>query len=227
MLPLGRKNARRCTECDITCHANCAHLVPDFCGMSMETANQLLRDWRDINKARGGRTTTMGGRTQASGLSHTQVQQPYSASPGFPGDQIAAGMDRMRLTGGEQPPPPPKTPDYYRQQQQPPIPGQQPMQQPPTGYPQQPARPSPGSRPPFPTEPVQPQAQRPGAGYEQGGDGYQVCVVVIRYFLYKPTWNWTLATGCSSNRTSENIPGSCTVPNAATASPTSCSRATA
>src|ERR1700761_9104111 len=47
MLPFGRKNARRCTECDITCHANCAHLVPDFCGMSMETANQLLRDWRD------------------------------------------------------------------------------------------------------------------------------------------------------------------------------------
>lgn len=52
MLPLGRKNARKCSECDITCHAHCAHLVPDFCGMSMETANQLLRQWRDINRIR-------------------------------------------------------------------------------------------------------------------------------------------------------------------------------
>lgn len=52
MLPLGRQNARRCTECDITCHANC---VPDFCGMSMETANQLLRASRDINGERGGK----------------------------------------------------------------------------------------------------------------------------------------------------------------------------
>ncbi|KAL2829960.1 kinase-like domain-containing protein [Aspergillus cavernicola] len=42
LLPFGRKNAKRCTECDLTCHANCTHLVPDFCGMSMEAANQIL-----------------------------------------------------------------------------------------------------------------------------------------------------------------------------------------
>ena len=58
MLPLGRKNARRCSECSITCHANCAHLVPDFCGMSMETANELLRNWRDINRQRGDKAQT-------------------------------------------------------------------------------------------------------------------------------------------------------------------------
>src|ERR1700722_10024245 len=73
MLPLGRKNARKCTECDITCHANCAHLVPDFCGMSMETANELLRNWRDINKARGGKAGSTGRLT-----SRTQPGSVYS-----------------------------------------------------------------------------------------------------------------------------------------------------
>ncbi|KAF8333500.1 uncharacterized protein EI90DRAFT_3145192 [Cantharellus anzutake] len=48
MLPLGRKDAKKCSECDITCHASCAHLVPDFCGMSMETANILLSQIHDI-----------------------------------------------------------------------------------------------------------------------------------------------------------------------------------
>ncbi|KAL5501614.1 PKC1 [Sanghuangporus vaninii] len=52
MLPLGRKNARRCTECGIACHANCAHLVPDFCGMSMETANQLLSEIQKVKALR-------------------------------------------------------------------------------------------------------------------------------------------------------------------------------
>lgn len=52
ILPLGRKNARKCSECDITCHSDCAHLVPDFCGMSMEMANQLLSDIETINRVK-------------------------------------------------------------------------------------------------------------------------------------------------------------------------------
>ncbi|KZS90541.1 hypothetical protein SISNIDRAFT_444049 [Sistotremastrum niveocremeum HHB9708] len=51
-LPLGRKNARKCTECNITCHESCAHLVPDFCGMPMDIANELLRQWKEINKGK-------------------------------------------------------------------------------------------------------------------------------------------------------------------------------
>ncbi|KAF9889428.1 Serine/threonine kinase [Aspergillus nanangensis] len=42
LLPFGRKSAKRCSECGLACHANCTHLVPDFCGMSMEAANQIL-----------------------------------------------------------------------------------------------------------------------------------------------------------------------------------------
>ncbi|KAF3935368.1 hypothetical protein ABW20_dc0102202 [Dactylellina cionopaga] len=44
MLPVGKKNARKCTECQLPCHAQCAHLVPDFCGMSMEVANRILSE---------------------------------------------------------------------------------------------------------------------------------------------------------------------------------------
>jgi classical protein kinase C len=52
ILPFGRKNAKKCSECDITCHSDCAHLVPDFCGMSMEMANQLLSDIETINRVK-------------------------------------------------------------------------------------------------------------------------------------------------------------------------------
>jgi classical protein kinase C len=72
MLPLGIKGSKKCTgmlmwsilhleystplilthhsECGISCHTKCAHLVPDFCGMSMEMANQMLQEMRAANK---------------------------------------------------------------------------------------------------------------------------------------------------------------------------------
>ncbi|KAI9264328.1 hypothetical protein BDA99DRAFT_53540 [Phascolomyces articulosus] len=46
MLPLGSRGAKKCSECDITCHTKCAHLVPDFCGLSMELANQMLAEMK-------------------------------------------------------------------------------------------------------------------------------------------------------------------------------------
>lgn len=42
ILPWGKKNVRKCSECGLMCHAQCTHLVPDFCGMSMEMANKIL-----------------------------------------------------------------------------------------------------------------------------------------------------------------------------------------
>ncbi|RLV91811.1 Protein kinase C-like 1 [Spathaspora sp. JA1] len=42
ILPWGKKNVRKCTECGVMSHAQCTHLVPDFCGMSMEMANEIL-----------------------------------------------------------------------------------------------------------------------------------------------------------------------------------------
>lgn len=103
MLPLGRKNSRKCSECDITCHANCAHLVPDFCGMSMETANQLLRDWRDINRARGGKATAVSKQTAP-----THAPQQYQHSPVSSVD-MSQNMQQLKLVGTE-------TPDYFGHQ---------------------------------------------------------------------------------------------------------------
>ncbi|KAG5219466.1 Serine/threonine kinase [Salix suchowensis] len=83
--PRSQKRSK-CSECDITCHANCAHLVPDFCGMSMETANELLRNWRDINKQRGGKVHK---RTETLPVAQ-QFSQP---------EQLNAGIDRLRISG--------------------------------------------------------------------------------------------------------------------------------
>lgn len=171
MLPLGRKNARRCTECDITCHANCAHLVPDFCGMSMETANQLLRAWRDINGERGGKA--------ASKTVRTQPRPQATLPPASPDQmtQLSGEMDRLRVTATEQIQQPADA-AYNRQQQQQPLPGYDRRQQQPLPG-SFPGGPPPGARQPMPPGyanevPQQPMG-RPSSSYEQppmAGDGY-------------------------------------------------------
>ncbi|KAL0960806.1 hypothetical protein HGRIS_005822 [Hohenbuehelia grisea] len=184
MLPLGRKNARKCSECDITCHANCAHLVPDFCGMSMETANQLLRDWRDINRARGGKTMTQQRPPrQATGMGMgmdippAPSQQHAQGRYGAPEAQLSQQFEGMKVTQDPWAPPAdqrpqqqiPSQPDRwssdprYHSQQQPmsyPQPGPGPGPGPGTAG----GRPT-GGRvppPPFPGE-AQPGRPPPGA----------------------------------------------------------------
>ncbi|KAH7910855.1 hypothetical protein BJ138DRAFT_1152001 [Hygrophoropsis aurantiaca] len=175
MLPLGRKNARKCSECDITCHANCAHLVPDFCGMSMETANQLLRDWRDINKARGGKAAAP---SRPLAQTHTSQAQPQGLPPSdIP---ITQSMDRLQLTGGEVSSPAIGADPFGRG-----TPTQDGAVDP--RYFQQPAptsnvppRPPPGARipvpPAYPNEPILPAAPQGSIGYDQvvPQDGYSI-----------------------------------------------------
>lgn len=158
MLPLGRKNARRCSECDITCHANCAHLVPDFCGMSMETANQLLRDWRDINRARGGRAA-------AAARTTTQTPTPQVRPSSLPSTDasLSQGMDKLHLTGSADVGPPGPGADPFARR----PPAQDGVDlrhyQPSSSIP---PRPPPGARvpvpPAYPNEPM-----LPPAAYEQ------------------------------------------------------------
>jgi classical protein kinase C alpha type len=52
LLSLGRKSAKKCTECGLTCHVNCTHFVPDFCGMSMEKANLILMEIQNARPPR-------------------------------------------------------------------------------------------------------------------------------------------------------------------------------
>ncbi|KAJ6784214.1 hypothetical protein PWT90_01792 [Aphanocladium album] len=83
ILPFGKKNCRKCTECGLTSHAHCVHLVPDFCGMSMAVANQILqgiRSGRDKAKA----TTSLPDRTlrkMSTPGSHSGTSTPGVSSP--------------------------------------------------------------------------------------------------------------------------------------------------
>jgi len=70
MLPLGKRQSRKCVECKLTCHANCVHFVPDFCGMPMETANRILEE---IN------------RTKSRPKLQSTLRPPSGAKPGRPG----------------------------------------------------------------------------------------------------------------------------------------------
>ncbi|KAJ9116411.1 hypothetical protein QFC22_004853 [Naganishia vaughanmartiniae] len=94
MLPFGKKNARKCSECSLTCHAACVHLVPDFCGMTMEMANILLTQLRDIKTTQVTRkpvpkilpsppasTPTSTTPTPAARIPPPQVQYPSSPAP--------------------------------------------------------------------------------------------------------------------------------------------------
>ncbi|KAJ5690261.1 hypothetical protein N7462_004653 [Penicillium macrosclerotiorum] len=99
LLPFGRKSAKRCTECGLTCHAQCTHLVPDFCGMSMEAANQILETLiraknhnksTSVSSGLSGRTLRPSGPPQPpqdnAALSYPQkpTDRPYGALPRQP-----------------------------------------------------------------------------------------------------------------------------------------------
>ncbi|GAA5821040.1 hypothetical protein JCM11251_001933 [Rhodosporidiobolus azoricus] len=113
VLPLGRKQARKCTECGVTAHTDCMHLVPDFCGMSMEMANKLLSDMKAINSSR----RAGGGKVAAPGRLATapaQVQQQQLAQEPYGGqhtpvgaydprqqERLATDVGRLNLVGDQ------------------------------------------------------------------------------------------------------------------------------
>lgn len=94
-------------ECDLTCHAHCVHFVPDFCGMSMEVANQILME---IKRTRRGQSAT--GATPS--MSQRQLRQPQPAKPLPATQQYAAPPgqeDPNRYSyGKDQPTSPPAGP---------------------------------------------------------------------------------------------------------------------
>lgn len=53
LLPWNKQKVRKCSECGIMCHAQCVHLVPDFCGMTMEMANKILKTIQDAEHNKG------------------------------------------------------------------------------------------------------------------------------------------------------------------------------
>ena len=168
MLPFGRKNARKCSECDITCHANCAHLVPDFCGMSMETANELLRNWRDIKSAQ---TSKARRQQQQQAVEQAQVVSPVV-------EALSPTVDRPKITGGQEQTP--ITPEPYSR----PATGTHPDRYPqdpryyqvPPFVPSSTPRPPPGAKVTIPPGYPQPYEQVPLVG----PDGYPQAPYAVR-----------------------------------------------
>ncbi|KAK2627753.1 hypothetical protein QTJ16_002399 [Diplocarpon rosae] len=98
ILPFGKKNCRKCSECNLTCHAGCVHLVPDFCGMSMSVANVILDGIR-TQKRRQTSQTPMTGRTLRPGSTK-------------PGSLVETGMSEPRTSYGPETSRPPRAQSY-------------------------------------------------------------------------------------------------------------------
>ena len=76
MLPIGsKKNSRKCSECGLTAHAQCVHLVPDFCGMSMAVANQILEG---IRSSKRNKISSMADRTLRPGAKQSSISSQGS-----------------------------------------------------------------------------------------------------------------------------------------------------
>ncbi|KAM7182768.1 hypothetical protein V8F33_014037 [Rhypophila sp. PSN 637] len=90
MLPIGsKKNSRKCTECSLTAHAQCVHLVPDFCGMTMANANKLLEGIRAQKKNRQEKGSPLSERTLRPGTKTSSIGSGASYSPGSYGSNIS------------------------------------------------------------------------------------------------------------------------------------------
>lgn len=113
-------------ECGLTCHANCTHLVPDFCGMSMEAANQILETLiraKNYNKSPSvssglsGRTLRPGGPPQTPQdptLAYPQkpVESPYGLPQREPSAEAVSAATNSYI--------PPQSPTAAQRQQMPP-----------------------------------------------------------------------------------------------------------
>jgi classical protein kinase C len=121
MLPIGsKKNSRKCTECSLTAHAQCVHLVPDFCGMSMAVANQILEGIRTSKKQNQQKATTLSERTlrhqkasmssdSSSSYTTGQGQSPAYGGPGIASPEATEAAKRMYAQTSPQRPQPDRT----------------------------------------------------------------------------------------------------------------------
>lgn len=72
-------------ECGLTAHTHCIHLVPDFCGMNMTTANLMINALRQQKAGRAGTSSSMSTRTlrQSTGKPAPQtLSDPRSSYSG-------------------------------------------------------------------------------------------------------------------------------------------------
>lgn len=115
------------TECGLACHAQCTHLVPDFCGMSMEAANQILETLiraknhnksTSVSSGLSGRTLRSGGPPPgpSDNAALAYPQKPTEAPPRTPQRQPSAEAISAATNSYM----PPQSPTAAQRQQMPP-----------------------------------------------------------------------------------------------------------
>ncbi|KAI9731358.1 MAG: Serine/threonine kinase [Cirrosporium novae-zelandiae] len=140
VLPFGRKNCKKCTECGLTCHTQCTHLVPDLCGMPMETANELIRQIKatkmhqktmSASSGMANRTLRPSSRPTPSPSAQTYASSTsdqssldqrlsYGQDSGFQEAQAAEARNAAKASYGPSQSPPPQSPPSASRPPQPP-----------------------------------------------------------------------------------------------------------
>ncbi|KAI9255992.1 kinase-like domain-containing protein [Sporodiniella umbellata] len=188
MLPLGSRGAKKCSECDITAHTRCERRVPDFCGLSMEMANQMLAEIKAAAKRKTLETKNNRiSKTEkieepevseeesiSNQLSQVSVEDQSPIPP--PKSPIVVPQTPPNMYNGIQQPASPQTAQIYPVSSQHPYPPQSYSQQQPGGMPQ-PGRMPQQQRPPT----LPPHSQMPPSPY-----GYQGPSVDPRYQQMRP-----------------------------------------
>ncbi|KAF2447638.1 calcium-independent protein kinase C [Karstenula rhodostoma CBS 690.94] len=108
VLPLGRKQAQKCSECGLTCHVGCVHFVPDFCGMSMRKANEILKEIKKAKRTQS--ATTPGGLSDKTLRKNPARPAPAPALAPAPGP---GPQPQFQPPPGQEQPPQPPQPDRY------------------------------------------------------------------------------------------------------------------
>ncbi|CEI93259.1 Putative AGC/PKC protein kinase [Rhizopus microsporus] len=147
MLPLGSRGSKKCSECGITAHTRCERYVPDFCGLSMEMANQMLAEIKAAAKRK-----TLESKSSSNRISKTEKTE--EVVPPVEEDLVSQlSQVSVNPASPQSPPvPPPKSPVVVPQT--PPTMYNNNVQQP---HPQQPVHQQPVHQQPYP--PYSPQQQ--------------------------------------------------------------------
>ncbi|KAI9105929.1 kinase-like domain-containing protein [Phlyctochytrium arcticum] len=97
ILPFGKKQSVKCTECSTTCHKECMHLVPNFCGLKPQLINQMKSALDAAERCRKEKDAL---RIESDRQKHTSespsVQQKFEAGHPQPPSRIeSAGAMQM------------------------------------------------------------------------------------------------------------------------------------
>lgn len=68
------------TECNVTSHARCTHLVPDFCGMSMRRANEMIEQIQRANLVRKSNNAIEPNTSKMPDQQYSQPQVTHSST---------------------------------------------------------------------------------------------------------------------------------------------------